>query len=175
MNNVLQEIIDFNNKLNTFNYGMPIKGKIYISFTNEVIKKYRTLSPEEFEKYKCGICWDFVHYEAKWFKDHNYKYECYYLELNDNYKCPTHTFLIFYIENRVYYFESSWYTYRGLEEFKNKDALIETITQRHIKENKISKSKIKEIIINKIDLPSKEFVGLSIEEYMNKVKSINNK
>jgi hypothetical protein len=63
------------NKLNKFKYGLPGKdGKIHhVKSSKEYDEKYRFLTPEEFEKYGGGICWDYVEYEVEWLNNHNVK------------------------------------------------------------------------------------------------------
>lgn len=63
-----KSIIDLNKKLNSFNYGVLVDGKIYKNLDNVPWNKYKTLTIEEMDKYKVGICWDFVNYQHEKFK-----------------------------------------------------------------------------------------------------------
>lgn len=161
----------FNEFMNEyFNYGILVDGKIYEDYTKEVITSYRTLSIKDFQEYKTGICWDFVQYEACWFLKHKLKYKTFYIEIEteDN-SNPTHTFLVFFLNDKVYYFESSWYEYKGIEEFDNLEDLLETVCTRHIETYQDSVPVNGNAYIKEIKLPSKKYVGLSFEEYMQKV------
>jgi hypothetical protein len=89
-------------------------------------KYYRLMSPKEFEKFGGGVCWDYVPYEAYYFSKNfpNIKYKTFYHVFNDNHNCPTHTFLLFYMNNKCYWFEASWKKYAGVYEFNSEmDAL----------------------------------------------------
>lgn len=135
---VPSDIIAFNKELNKYDYGVLIKGKVETDMDSiNFGKDYRTISVSDFAKYKAGVCWDFANYEAKWFKSHGYEYRAYYLELNDNNMMPTHTFILFKIpnSNKVYYFESSWFKYQGIEAFDTESEALITITNRHRKNN----------------------------------------
>lgn len=175
--NLPEDIKKFNKYLNTnYKYGVIHNGKIITG--NELednfnfYDDYRSLSISEFEKYKTGVCWDYVHYEAKWFKDHGYKYETYYIEVNDNSgDCPTHTFLVFYLPNssKAYYFESSWYTYRGIEEFNNINSLLKTVKDRH---TMMSDANIPGTCFHvKFDALSKSFEHIGCAAYMKKASN----
>lgn len=172
--NIPQDIIDFNKELNSkYQYGVIKNGKIItgneLEYKFDFFNDYRSLSVSEFEKYRTGVCWDYVHYEAKWFKDHGYKYETYYIEVNDGSgDCPTHTFLVFYLPNstKVYYFESSWYQYRGIEEFNDINSLLKTVKDRH---SAMSKDNMPETAFHvKFDAGSASFEHIGCADYMKK-------
>ena len=164
-----QEIIDFNKTLNKdFSYGVVYKGKVITNLSKfNFWDDYKSLTIREFEKYKTGVCWDYVHYEANWFKKNGYKYETYYIEgLDKDGDMPTHTFLLFYLNDssKTYYFESSWGKYRGIEEFDSTTKALNTIKERHMEQ--VKGGNIKDIIIVKNDFTSTSFEGLSCGDYM---------
>ena len=58
-------IINLNNILNDFNYGIIVNGK---AITEHIpYDKYRTISYEDFLKYQTGTCWDYTHFESIYF------------------------------------------------------------------------------------------------------------
>ena len=138
INSIPQDIRNLNNTLNKYKYGVLINNRVEVNDID--FGKYRTLKIEEFEKYKVGVCWDFVNYEAYWFSKHNYKYKTIYMVLDDNANCPTHTFLLFYLNNKVYWFESSWFAYQGIHEYNNEYEAIRDILKKFIKYTKYKKS-----------------------------------
>lgn len=167
-----EEILEFNKKLNKFKYGVVKDGKVITDLSDFLFyKDYKSLSVSEFEKFEVGVCWDYTHYEADWFKSHNYKYETYYIEADSDDDSMTHTFLIFTLtgSSEVYYFESSWKIFCGIERFKNISDLLNTIKDRHIKQSeKECNKKIKKYICNKFDASSKSLEHIGMYEYMNK-------
>lgn len=134
--NIPDDIKEFYHSLSDIKYGVISKGKVVTNLSSfDFFEDYKSLSISEIEKYRVGVCWDLVHYEAKWFKDHGYKYESYYIEVNDkDGDLPTHSFLVFYLpdSSKAYYFEKSWGKYAGIEEFSSIKNLTETVMQRHI-------------------------------------------
>lgn len=122
----LSTIIEFNKYLNTFDWGyIDANGKIETTdFTY-----YCTCTPADFLKNKCGVCWDFVNYEYTWFKEHGFKptlnallpgrFSTYYIESQDNTINPTHTWLAFNLDGKIYSFESSWMMIQGVKEFSS--------------------------------------------------------
>lgn len=113
----LQEICKFCNYMDkTFQYGGLVKGKLKrdIDFDKEYIMQ----SPQQFEKSKVGVCWDYVSYEAWYFKKHfpDVKFKTYYAQFFNKGECPSHTFLFFQLGGTWYYFENSFRVFAGVYE-----------------------------------------------------------
>lgn len=167
---VPDEIIDVLKRLNSYDYGYIKNGKKIKGMEN-FFDDYKSLTISEFEKYKIGVCWDYVHYEAYWFDKHGYKYDTFYIQVQDeDNDCPSHTYLVFYLpgSNKVYYFESAWGKYQGIEEFDNINKLHNTIKERHITSAN-SKCDPKTYFRNKYDAKSSSWEHLNCGEYMVKV------
>lgn len=159
-------------RLNSYDYGY-IKNGQKIKGMKNFFEDYKSLTISEFEKYQIGVCWDYVHYEAYWFAKNHYKYETFYIQVQDeDNDCPSHTYLVFYLPNssKVYYFESSWGKYQGIEAFDNIIKLQNTIKERHIESAK-SKCDPKTYFRNKYDAKSSRWEHLSCGDYMVKVSN----
>ena len=159
-------------RLNSYDYGY-IKNGQKIKGMKNFFEDYKSLTISEFEKYQIGVCWDYVHYEAYWFAKNKYKYETFYIQVQDeDNDCPSHTYLVFYLPNssKVYYFESSWGKYQGIEAFDNINKLHNTIRERHIKSAR-SKCDSKTYFRNKYDAQSPRWEHLSCRDYMAKVSN----
>ena len=159
-------------RLNSYDYGYIKNGKKIKGMKN-FFEDYKSLTISEFEKYQIGVCWDYVHYEAYWFAKNHYKYETFYIQVQDeDNDCPSHTYLVFYLPNssKVYYFESSWGKYQGIEAFDNINKLHNTIKERHI-ESARSKCDPKTYFRNKYDAKSSRWEHLSCGDYMVKVSN----
>lgn len=169
INNIPDDIIRLSEELNKYQYGYLVNGKIETDMES-FFDNYKSLTIKDFEKYKVGVCWDYVHYEANWFKAHGYKYETFYVQVQDeDGYCPSHTFLVFYLpgSNKPYYFEASWKKYRGIENFNTLSELHKTIRQRHIDDAQ-SKCYPETYLIQKYDAASKSYEGISCKDYMMK-------
>ena len=104
-------IYRLNAKMNRFKYGFLYKGKIL----TDDYSKYQTMTVAEIDRYQCGVCWDFVNYEANWFRKNQVPFKTFYIEWNDP-MTSTHTFLVYKLpeDPNYYYFESSFEKYQGV-------------------------------------------------------------
>ena len=105
--------------------------------------KYRTLSVYEMLEYRIGVCWDYVELESYYFKKkfgydntvgklQNKKFSVYYIQFEDEDKDnPTHTWLAYMNNGKVYSFEVSWYSERGIKEFDTEMDMIEHYWKIH--------------------------------------------
>ena len=124
-NDYWDKVVSLNKKLTSFHYGIPLdqfnsSSRVMNPYDENkpgdfFFKNYRYLSPEEFEKYEGGICWDYVCYEAKFFKDNiGYPFKCFYVVIDNKQDCPTHTFLVFQKDDKYFLFESSFKAIAGM-------------------------------------------------------------
>ena len=62
MKTTLEKIIDFNDELNEYSYGLVYNNQVIETTMDDSLfdKYYKTLSYDEFKKYKCGVCWDYT-------------------------------------------------------------------------------------------------------------------
>lgn len=145
-------------------------------------KTYSLQSPNELINTKLGICWDMTELYRDYFEHMtNLKYETYYLFYDDGKGCPSHTILVFYKDNKVYWFEPMFQSkncyYSGIHEYKNinellkdfkktwlKFALINEIVSKNYEENNI--------LIYKYDKPKYHINGYEMRNHINSSKLI---
>lgn len=125
-----RNIRQLNNRLNQFGYGYIVNGKV-VQDMDLFYEYYRTIPIRAFERYKVGVCWDYVNYEDWWFTKENIKHQCYFIVQN-NEELATHTFLVYEDRGMYYYFESSWKKYAGVWEYSSLDSLFSDIVKRHL-------------------------------------------
>lgn len=167
---ILHDILEFNERLNQMEYILPNKGNIITQIKHDDYEnKYYGLTPKEFEKYNGGVCWDYIVYEAQYFKKNfkNVQFKTFFIVLEDtDGDRPTHTILLFYLSNKIYWFESSWKPIRGVYEFKSESDALNCVVQQMIKQqmddnhNTIIGHEIKQY--NALD---SKLIGLSCNEY----------
>ena len=92
-------------------------------------KTYSLQSPEELMTSKLGICWDRTELYRDYFdKNTDLKYETYYLFYEDYKGCPSHSILVYYKNNKVYWFEPEFlnneYDYSGIHEYNTLNELL---------------------------------------------------
>lgn len=136
--------------------------------TQHLFDEYRLQSPRSLIKTKVGVCWDQVEFERMWFEAHNYPYAVIYVEVDDGDNNPTHTFLIYKNpgeSNEVYWFENSWYEYRGIHPYSDLKSCLNDAISKVL--SSFNTDGIK--IIRKIRkaMPYK----ISCEEYYNKARN----
>lgn len=104
-------IYQLNAKMNRFKYGFLYKGKIL----TDDYSKYQTMTVAEIDRHQCGVCWDFVNYEANWFRKNQIPFKTFFIEWDDP-MTSTHTFLVYKLPDdpNYYYFESSFEKYQGV-------------------------------------------------------------
>lgn len=103
---------------------------------------YYLMSPKELLNKKTGVCWDQVELERTLFEENKIKSETYFIYIDDKKYLPSHTFLIFYMEDKVYWFEHSWYDEMGIHEYNSINDLLNDV------EIKFRKSREKEVSSN---------------------------
>lgn len=92
-----------------FGYGIPINGKLTnVSSGEEFCKNYRFLSPEDFEKYNGGVCWDFVEWGAKFLRSKGVTFHQYYIQTDTPPNYDTHTFIVCQCGDKFIYPESAF-------------------------------------------------------------------
>ena len=164
VDDTLEKIKVFNKELAQYEYIVVNKdGSIINQIKQNSFKDYLTLSPNQFKKYKGGICWDYVAYEYPYFKSHfsNAKIKSFFFAIvKDNMITDTHTFLLFYMNYKVYWFEDSWKPHCGIYEYNNEDEAISTITDILIGSSK------DEWFIVEYNAGDKKFIGIPEREYI---------
>jgi len=132
------ELMDFMN--DNITYGFISKtGRVYIDQDEDWNKDWFTQcivqSGESMLKTKCGTCWDQVELERKWFQEHDYQFMTIFswFEINKPNNYPTHTFLAYKENNKWYWFEHAFTSYRGIREFNSLVELISDVKAKQLK------------------------------------------
>lgn len=175
-----QEIImNFNKTLNKYNYGIIVDGKI-MTGDNIDFDKYKTISPEDFQKYKTGTCWDYTEYESYYFANElemqltKYKlkednsYSMYYMQhIDRDGDMPTHTWIGYKLNSKIYSFESSWQSMQGILEHKTEKDMLEYYLKAQEDYYNFKNDMLSNYVILKYSSMPK--YNLTPEEFMNMV------
>ena len=133
-NELLEYMSDFEYKW------MDKDGNFHEDIIPEMYENYSLMTPEEVEKYKCGICVDQTEFERDWFFRHNYDFKIMVIEIDRFDSKPGHQFLIYKENNKYYWFENAWGDERGIHEYKTYEELIDVIKNKFIIQNDIKDS-----------------------------------
>lgn len=127
----MRKIIDLNSRLNGYEYGFISRDRKHRHINTENFEGYQVLKPEEFEKYKIGVCWDYAIYEAWWFKKNlpDVEYHTWFIVYGNDDDCPTHTFLTFNFNGKWYWFESSYHKHQGIWESESEENILQNVLQ----------------------------------------------
>lgn len=167
---VLQKIKRFNQKLNRMQYIYP----------DDFFKDYRYLNSKEFKKQKGGVCWDYVLYQTEYFQKNfpNIPTEAYFFcGIDQDNDMPSHTVMLFYMNGKTYWFESSWKSKAGIYEFRSKKEALSEIKRQHVEYCEKEQNYILlDYVIMYYDPLDKKLEGSGCGEFynhMNKQKEIN--
>lgn len=122
---------------NQFKYGWIDQNEKQHNGINDALT-YSLQSPQELLNSKIGICWDMTELYRYYFKNMtSLKYETYYLFYDDNKGCPSHSILVFYNDNKVYWFEPMFKDdicyYSGIHEYQSILELLKDFKKTFIK------------------------------------------
>jgi len=139
LNNIMNimETIEYGFKENNINI---LYNNSY-RWNNEFNDFYYLQTPKELLKSKCGVCWDQVELERYLFEKEKIKCNSYFIYIKDGDNLPSHTFLTFNYNNKYYWFEHSWYKYKGIHEYNSITELLHDVIQKFLKEYKVNNSK----------------------------------
>ncbi len=136
----MNRILEIMDELRNIEYGFKDKNGANLinseSWDKNFYNFYYLLSPEELLHSKCGVCWDQVELERKLFNDANINCDTYFIYIDDNENLPSHTFLIFQLNDKYYWFEHSWYDMKGIHEYNNIKALLNDVNNKFIDSRK---------------------------------------
>ena len=158
-----------------FDYGIPIDGKIKNVPSAEYFEKnYRFLSPEDFEKYGGGVCWDFVEWGAKFLRDRGIQFHQYYIQTDTPPNYDTHTFLLCKCGKQYIYPESAFgivdRDMGGIGVFNKFKDVVEYITSMMFECNG-NKSRFKEFKYSVQEFYRVPAYGSTCGEYMDFMKN----
>lgn len=134
----LRNIKSLNGELNKWTYGAVINGKVITDLNKVDWSKYRTHPIDTMNKYKAGICWDFVNYQHDVFKRNGYSDESHMFITqinNDPNAIVTHTFSIVGIGEKKYWVESAWSKHKGVHEVKSYKDVVNLLRNEYGQNN----------------------------------------
>ena len=125
MKNKLQKILD---KLDNINYGfVDSNNNIYQEndkkWANNFDLVYRLQSPQALIKSKYGVCWDQVELERYYLNQDKISHKSYFIIAHNKDFIKTHTFIVVK-DDKHYWLEHSWETYKGIHEYETFEELI---------------------------------------------------
>lgn len=95
--------------------------------------EYALQAPEELLVSGRGVCWDTVELERRWFTEHGFNPETYFLMYakEGGTELPTHTFVVYEKDDTWYWFEQSFADQRGIHAYTSREALLNDVREKH--------------------------------------------
>ena len=118
-----------------YKYGIPYKKEI-IDIPDEpnyFDKHYKFLSPEKFQEYGGGVCWDYVEFGDAFLREKNVEPKKYYIWTETPPNWTTHTFLVVEDNGKFIYVESSFAILKGVKTYNSLDEIINVILKNIFK------------------------------------------
>ena len=112
-----------------YKYGIPYKKEI-IDIPDEpgyFDKHYKFLSPEKFEEYGGGVCWDYVEYGDMFLREKGIEPRKFYIWTETPPNWTTHTFLVIPNGDQFIYVESSFEYLKGVKTYNSLDEIFNVI------------------------------------------------
>lgn len=155
-----------------FKYGIPVDGEIQNGDAEWWDEHYHLLSPEEFVKYKGGVCWDFVEFGREFLikqgVDPSIIHQIYIItDTPPNY--DTHTFLVCDYDDGYLYVESSFKKVDemigGVKRFNTIEDICKLITETMFQFN--GNDRFKSFKYDVMEFKDHPPYGSTCSEYMN--------
>lgn len=160
---------ELNKYMDSIEYGFITKNGEMIDQSHEKFDdenyfydEYHLQSPGGLLQSKLGVCWDQTELERVWFNNKGINNTVIYIEINDGKDIPSHTFLVYEDDNGYYWFEHSWYQFRGIRKFIHLKDLLNTVITNHQKFNNDTTSPV--VVKTLSNAPS---YGITCDEFMN--------
>lgn len=124
--------------MNTIEYGFLDENKQNIiemdpkKWDEDFYSFYYLLSPSELLEKRCGVCWDQVELERYLFEKENWEVKTFFICTYEDDGLPSHTFLTYEKNEKVYWFEHSWGIYKGIHEYNSLKELLLDVKKKFV-------------------------------------------
>lgn len=121
----MKDILEFYNSIKNIKYGWHDKhGKVH-----ENLKDYRELYVLSDEntvlRDNHAVCWEMCEIQRHFFNKHNIENKTIFAYLQNSRNNACHTFSVFTLNNKWYWFEASWINKKGIHEFNSLEDILE--------------------------------------------------
>lgn len=163
-------IKEVDEKMSPIQYGWVDSDGVKHTDMAHYAERYMLQMPDELLESQLGVCWDQVELQRKLFADNGIATRSFFIVHYDGDKCPTHTFILFERNNRVFWHEHAWGILRGLHEYDNLKTAISDIRNKFINNELGGKYDPQNLVIYEYDAPKE---NLSCLDFINIAKKAN--
>ena len=145
----------------------------YYEIDETFSEKYILQSPSEVTNNKLGLCWDQVELERYYFKNSGYNINTFFICHYDNNICPSHTFLVYYLNNNYYWFEHSWKKFRGIHKYSYLKDLLLDVKSKFIEYELNNKYNSDNLLLREYKRPKYKLSAIEFYKHCKKEDPIN--
>lgn len=135
-------------------------------------ERYKLQMPDQLLESRLGVCWDQVELQRKLFDYAGITTRSFFIVHYDEDKCPTHTFILFEYDNKIFWYEHAWAIMRGLHEYDNLKNAILDIRDKFIGNELRNKYNQRNLVIYEYDAPQKNLSCPEFYKHCEKGKQI---
>ena len=135
-------------------------------------EKYILQMPEQLLESHLGVCWDQVELQRKLFADVGIATRSFFIVYYDGNECPTHTFIIFEYNNKIFWYEHAWATMCGLHRYNSLENAITDIRNKFIDKELDGKYDIRNLVIYEYDKPEENLSCSDFYKYCENGKKV---
>ncbi len=158
------DIEDIKNIMNGISYGSIDRESKLIC--DNITDNYRLMRPQEVIKYKVGLCFDQVELLRNFFRKLDVDFCTYFIRYYGKDITPSHTFLVFYENDKVYWFENAFLKYKGIHEYNSLESLLKDVVDKFM--NSINESNLDNLVIYQYTKPR---YGMDVDEFFSHAES----
>lgn len=144
------------------NSGTPYQGK-EPDFRDKLTNEYRMSPPDELLFKRYGLCYDMVTFEKQFFDEKEIESKTFFINyVRNNRRGPGHTFLVYKIKKKWYWFEFVWEAspsehHRGIHEYDSLESLLRDVNEKYKQTRKGSADEYDGIYIIEYDATYKPY------------------
>ncbi len=121
----MKDIEDFYNKIKNIKYGWLDKENNIHENLKEYKEKFIMQDIDNIEKTNHAVCWEMCELQRRFFNQKNINNKTIFAYLKNSRNNACHTFSIFELNNKWYWFEASWQNKKGIHEFNSIEEILE--------------------------------------------------
>ena len=159
-------------KMSPIQYGWVDKNGVKHTDMTHFAEKYMLQMPDQLLESQLGVCWDQVELQRKLFANTGIDGRSFFIVHYDEDKCPTHTFILFERNNKVFWHEHAWAAFRGLHEYDNLKAAISDIHDKFINNELSGKYNPQNLVIYEYDAPKESLSCINFYKHCENGKQI---
>ena len=159
-------------KMSPIQYGWVDRDGAKHTDMTHFAEKYMLQTPDQLLESQLGVCWDQVELQRKLFANADIDGRSFFMVHYDQDKCPTHTFILFERNNKVFWHEHAWVAFRGLHEYDNLKAAISDIRSKFINNELGDEYNPQNLVIYEYDAPKGSLSCLNFYKHCEKGKQI---